>query len=218
MKALAHFGNIKVQSQHSKRLTPQLENHVTEWNSCHKCPLAGNAEHHVLFRGNIPCDLLFIGEAPGTSEDNLGVPFIGRSGKLLDKIIDQAIPSKWNARILIANTVACIPLDTEGGIRPPGKDEVAKCLPRLIDLALIAQPFAIVYVGKVASKIDKPLVKALIQAKSKWENDDDFPRCTIFHPAYLLRNGGDSDQNIHYKRTILSLREFARRIFFDEST
>ena len=65
--------------------------HVQRWKSCTACKLCETRKKVVMYRGDVPCDILFIGEAPGPSEDVIGQPFIGPAGHLLDRIIDKAI-------------------------------------------------------------------------------------------------------------------------------
>ncbi len=205
MRPTAHLNNL---TNHGFDLTweqkGELVPHLERWNACHRCPLAGNAEHHVFFRGSIPCSVMFVGEAPGTSEDALGTPFIGRSGKLLDKIIGAALPKKRSISYLIANTVACIPLDEDGKIRPPSDEEVQECLPRLVELCDLAKPDAIVFIGKVSQKIQKKLEPKLKNRNTLFHQ--------MYHPAYLLRKGGDSEVNVDYKRTVLELKKFLSTI------
>jgi uracil-DNA glycosylase len=181
--------------------------HCLEWGGCTKCELAVNATNHVLFRGSFPADVLFIGEAPGNSEDITGVPFIGSSGKLLDQIIKA---TEWSFSCLIINTVACIPLDTENNLTKPTKEQIAICSPRVLDCYNMANPKAVVFVGRTAEGLKKHLPL----------EEDGIPCHTMYHPAYLLRKGGiweggGEDRtwipvpvNLEYKRTVLRLQQF----------
>lgn len=212
MKPAAHLNNLSF-DQRDSDLGEDILDHVTKWNKCHKCPLAGNAEHHVFFRGSIPCDILFIGEAPGTSEDSLGTPFIGRSGKLLDQILAE-VKVHDPFSYLISNTVACIPLNESGEIRPPTKEETAVCLERVVDLCELALPKGIVLIGKVAQKIEKRLLTQL-QKTFNWFDDTDeepFPTHLMLHPEHLLKKGGSAQTNTDYRRTVLELRKFIQKV------
>lgn len=73
-------------------MTTWLE-HVARWRDCQLCPLAQQRDNIVLARGTVPCDVLFVGEAPGVSEDALGLPFVGPAGQLLDQVVDRALGS-----------------------------------------------------------------------------------------------------------------------------
>jgi len=118
----------------------KYKQHREKWNDCEKCELCNQRGSVVLARGKIPCDLLFIGEAPGQSEDVLGVPFVGPAGKLLDSIIDQAtltgraeyspgsgkpVPNENFPRIAFTNLVSCIPKGEDGNkIQEPEKQHI----------------------------------------------------------------------------------------------
>lgn len=153
---------------------PVLTDHVREWGNCHRCEIGCLAFKHVFFRGTVPCDVCYIGEGPGKTEDVTGIPFIGRAGKLLDKWIAAA----GNRSNCITNTVLCRPTDRrDGPNRPPTSREVSNCHPRLMDfLQKIARPKVIVALGTVA----------YMQT-----SDLDVPRLDLRHPAYILRLGGD---------------------------
>lgn len=152
------------------------------WTGCTNCEIGSKAHHTVLYRGYIPCDVLLIGEAPGASEDSIGAPFIGRSGKELSDIIEIArieFYDRTTTRYTPANVDPhareFTPLtdnphtQIEEGYRftygitntiachPPGNrdpktDEIENCKIRLEQLLRIAQPLCIVYVGDVAAK------------------------------------------------------------------
>jgi len=131
----------------------------------------------VLGKGQTPADVLFIGEAPGKSENLMGFPFVGPSGNLLEKAI--TITSTWagaRPRYYITNTVACWPRDEEGNTRPPEDDEVMACAARLEDEIRAVKPKRIIFVGNVA---EKHLSKRYTGKR-------------ILHPAYLLRRGRES--------------------------
>ena len=125
-----------------------------------------------LARGEVPCDMLFVGEAPGMSEDAIGLPFVGPAGQLLDQIIERSLPS--GTTHTMTNLVACFPRDAKTqGINEPERGEVLECRQRLIEFVNIAQPQLIVRVGKMA-------VQYL-------GFDLSVPVVDIDHPAYILR-------------------------------
>ena len=137
----------------------------------------------VFGRGNLPADILFIGEAPGKSEDALGRPFVGPSGKMLEDAIKYS-ESLARARTssfrlptyFITNVVACRPTDkANGDNRPPLPAEVMACRERLMTTLVHIHPRRIVFLGEVARKNYIRI----------------FPDATcLAHPAYLLRKGG----------------------------
>ena len=138
------------------------QDHVREWKSCTKCGLCKTRKKVVFARGVIPCDVLFVGEAPGVSEDLLGIPFIGPAGKLLDEIIQEADQLRFtdyedycnsdSLRIARYNLVGCIPLVEGQKVGQPPKEALRECTPRLAEMVEIARPKLIVAVGQVAAK------------------------------------------------------------------
>lgn len=136
-------------------LTPELRlfarNHFLEYCNCKACPLHKNRRNIVLWRGYLPTDLLFIGEAPGRTEDLDGFPFTGEAGNKLDQIIYMAQRNSKIFKYCITNTVSCIPLDVNRELRPPKQLEIQACQLRLHQLIEEAAPRCIVLIGKVAA-------------------------------------------------------------------
>lgn len=156
--------------------------------NCTKCPLGKLGRTNVVFGdGNPDAQLMFIGEGPGKDEDIQGRPFVGRSGKLLTKILDLAgVP---RSEVYISNIVKCRPPEN----RKPTQDEAKTCTKLLLcNQIKIIRPRIICTLGasalqgllnnydiKISQVRGKPLVADLI------------PECIIvptFHPAYILRN------------------------------
>ena len=86
--------------------------HVSNWIDCKRCDLHLTRKHVVLARGSIPAEIALLGQDPGTSEDALGLPFIGKSGKILDAIVADSIPPKITR--VFTNVLGCIPKDKHG--------------------------------------------------------------------------------------------------------
>lgn len=116
----------------------------------------------VFSKGEVPCDVLFIGEGPGKSEDVFGIPFVGPSGNLLAGVIEETLPG---ACIAYSNLVACLPVSETGekGVAP-AKDCIEACRDRLLEFISLSSPKVIVCVGTVATRyitklqLDIPLV------------------------------------------------------------
>lgn len=146
--------------------------HVARWGSCTDCPLCQQRDRICLARGNIPADIVFIGEAPGASEDAIGRPFVGPAGKLLDNIIDRAVPP--GVRCALTNLVCCFPQEAKSrGNNEPETQEILACEPRLVEFVNIARPKLIVCVGSLAAQ---------------WiDHSDTVPVVDIVHPAAILR-------------------------------
>lgn len=164
-------------------MTP-YQQHRANWNDCKACFLHETRQHVVLARGQIPCDVLFIGEAPGESEDSLGQPFKGLAGRRLDIIVNDALAAFPKIRKAFTNLLACIP--REEGIRKAPKldpESVLACAPRLAEFVRICDPSLIVAVGREAEDYIDPRYKhSLVNEFHK--------RITVVkidHPAFILR-------------------------------
>lgn len=157
----------------------KYELHKQKWSSCEKCELCRHRKRVVLFRGRLPCDLLFIGEAPGAGEDVIGSPFVGPAGKLLDKMIARALEQsglQHSFKLGFTNIVACIPKtdELEKNYEPP-LEAINACTPRLKEIIEIASPQAAICVGKLATKyvgLNFPDIEHVY---------------SIVHPAAILR-------------------------------
>ena len=145
--------------------------------NCQRCNLAKHRTKQVVGRGYIPADALFIGEGPGTSEDTLGIPFVGPSGRLLDEAIQDTQAFHVTVpRYYITNTVQCRPCDSKDGPnRQPTSEEAWQCWSNLEAIHRKVKPKEIIYLGKVAEKF----------CKKAWPHG-----VLFYHPAYLLRRGG----------------------------
>lgn len=158
--------------------------HVEKWTGCEDCHLSRRRHRMAFVRGTVPCDVLFLGEAPGASEDVLGRPFVGPAGKLLDQIIARAVPE--GVTYAMTNLVCCIPLDEDGSkTTEPDHDAVMACAPRLVEFVTIAKPRLIVMVGACADKY------VVLEGEGGYRNSVKLPgkmkRARIDHPAAILR-------------------------------
>lgn len=171
--------------------------HVDKWTACTACPLCKRRKKVVIARGKVPCDVLFIGEAPGQSEDVLGVPFVGPAGQLLDQIVEKASRGFPEYRLCYTNLIACIPRDESWKkITEPPKESVTACLPRLEEFVAICKPKVIVMVGSVASNF--------IPKFFGYDHADAF--VSVDHPAYIIRSN-PIQRPIQLKRVEVTLRE-----------
>lgn len=151
--------------------------HVDKWKNCKNCPLGaqrGVSGRICLARGTLPCQVLFIGEAPGTSENAIGQPFVGPAGQLLDQIVERSLDIK-TVTTAYTNLVACFPREAkERGDNEPDNGEILECRPRLIEFVNIAKPCLVVNVGKLAERYFPGVGRHT-------------PNVTVDHPAYILR-------------------------------
>ncbi len=133
------------------------QQHRQRWGNGCGAGECNESKHVCLARGKVPCDVLFVGEAPGDSEDVSGAPFVGPAGQLLDHCIEQAWAGAY--RCAFTNAVGCLPRDEHGANAPPLPEQIRQCQPRLRDFVLIARPRMIVTVGAVAKQWLDPLFK-----------------------------------------------------------
>jgi DNA polymerase len=138
---------VKIKTASQSNLLTQIIDR--QWSDCNRCPLGETAFSHVLYEipnPDEPVHVLFVGEAPGASEDTLGRPFIGEAGRLLRAAIAAADPSgiHWG----LSNVLACRPPAN----RDPLPREQAACAGRLRSLIEITQPVAVVALGRIASE------------------------------------------------------------------
>ena len=154
----------------------------------HKTSLSKNAKNLVVFDGNLDSKVMFIGEAPGKEEDEQGKPFVGKAGKLLDKMIN-AIGLK-REEVYITNVVNWRPADN----RTPTDDEILEFLPFLQRQIDIVNPNYIFLLGGVATKAILATPLSLGKLRGKWHEyksinlNKSFGTLVSYHPAFLLRS------------------------------
>jgi uracil-DNA glycosylase len=161
-----------------------LERELAE---CHECPLGATRTKLVFGVGNPEAELMFIGEAPGADEDAQGIPFVGRAGQLLTKIIEGMGLSRSD--VYIANILKCRPPEN----RTPRPSEVVCCIPYLRRQIGIIHPKLLVCLGGVAAKTLLQSDLPVGRMRGTFLEYEGIPLLVTFHPAYLLRNPGDKN-------------------------
>lgn len=150
---------------------------------CQRCALHAHRQNLVFGEGNPNADLMFVGEAPGAREDQLGRPFVGPAGQLLTKIIENAVGMPRD-ETYIANINKCRP----PGNRTPEPDEVAACLPLLKQQIELIRPKLIVALGKVAAVNLLGITESVTKLRRRTDLQAlGVPVVVTWHPAYLLR-------------------------------
>ncbi|HLK37392.1 MAG TPA: uracil-DNA glycosylase [Polyangiaceae bacterium] len=169
---------------------PQLASEVA---SCTRCVLASTRTQTVFARGNPTSKLCFVGEGPGADEDAQGLPFVGRAGQLLDRMIG-AMGLAPATDVYVCNIVKCRP----PGNRRPEPDEVAACIPYLHEQLALVRPRAIVALGNtaIAALLDTKLGVTKLRGQWKLYRGQTLVMPT-YHPSYLLR---PSPQQVEAKR------------------
>lgn len=200
--------------QTTPSIREKLAKHVANWSHCQRCRLCQDATQVVLGRGTLPCDVLFIGEAPGPTEDEQGIPFVGKSGNLLNAMIEDSKrilrknrKARWNYTYAITNVVACIPTTAtfakstaRKNFREPNGIEIDSCAPRLQQFVQLAAPRAIVLLGRIAKVFSRETVLSV------FPKEHQPPLHTMYHPSYLLRLGGYG--TAAYKSWLIGLTDF----------
>ncbi|MDR2200672.1 MAG: uracil-DNA glycosylase [Puniceicoccales bacterium] len=140
--------------------------------------------------GNLDADIFFCGEAPGADEEVQGIPFVGRAGQLLTKIIHAMGLSRED--VYIGNIMNWRPeMDTPTGNRPPTQEEMQFCLPYLIEQVEIVRPKVIVALGAtaVSGLLGYDKNRKMSSVRGQWHEFYGIALMVTFHPSYLLRNG-----------------------------
>ena len=155
----------------------------SECSKCLKCSLSSTRNNVVFGRGNPNSNLFVIGEGPGQQEDEQGLAFVGRAGKMLDSAF-LSVGIDTNKDCYISNIVKCRPPNN----RKPLADEVKECMPWLNEQIDLIKPKVIVLAGSTAVQsyldIDEPISKL----RGEWIIRNDIKYMPISHPSYLLRN------------------------------
>jgi DNA polymerase len=154
-----------------------------EIGDCDRCRLCEKRTHLVFGVGNPRARLMFVGEGPGSEEDRQGVPFVGRAGQLLNKIIEAMNLKRED--VYIANVVKCRPPEN----RTPLPDEMSTCLPFLLRQVRAIRPKVVCALGGVAAHALLDTTASVSRIRGEFRSlADGTPVMTTFHPAYLLRN------------------------------
>jgi len=186
-------GDFTLRNQQDSDETPYdqpagLKEIAAEVTKCCQCGLSQTRRKPVPGEGNPNARLVFVGEAPGADEDVQGIPFVGRSGKLLEKIINAMGFTRQD--VYICNILKCRP----PGNRPPKREEIEMCLPFLHRQLEIIGPEIIVALGASAAHTLLQNKTPIGQLRGKFHeyyiSDDAKPikLMPTYHPAYLLRD------------------------------
>ena len=149
---------------------------------CQRCRLSESRTQIVFGDGNPDAELLFVGEGPGETEDQRGLPFVGRAGELLTQMIEKGLGIPRSS-VYICNVVKCRP----PGNRTPQADEVAACSPFLDAQIAAVAPRVIVALGKPATSRLLGRDVAITKVRGVWHEYRGIPLMPTFHPAFLLR-------------------------------
>ena len=149
---------------------------------CTKCSLSKKRTQPVFGAGSINADLMFIGEAPGAEEDRTGVPFIGRSGKLLDVLLFEEL-NMDRSMCYISNIVKCRPPEN----RAPKQEEIDSCRPYLKKQLELIKPKVIITLGNFSTRLLLETKTGITKVRGRIYEYSGSSLIPTFHPAAALR-------------------------------
>jgi uracil-DNA glycosylase family 4 len=181
-------------------VTRSLADVAAEASGCTKCRLANGRTQVVFGVGNADADVMFIGEAPGFHEDKQGEPFVGAAGQLLTRMLREVLALD-RGDVYICNVLKCRP----PGNRDPQEDEIESCTPWLVEQVSLIQPRVIVTLGNFATKFVLQTAQGITRMRGRaypWHGRSVIP---TFHPAAILRGGGETSRQFGEFREDLEL-------------
>lgn len=157
--------------------------HVASWQGCTLCELHETRNTVCLARGEIPCDVLFVGEAPGKNEDSVGSPFVGPAGQYLDQVIGHSRLRELGLTAGFTNLIGCVPWETDkvAVTSPPPRFAIDACRPRLEEILRLADMFLVVTLGDSPKKVFTSTLKSAIKLPEGVE------MIHLVHPAAIIR-------------------------------
>ncbi len=204
------------------------KDHKAKWRNCDQCSLCTKRRRNVvLARGSLPCDIVFIGEAPGESEDSTGLPFNGPAGGELDKIVESAlelwqVPGTEGAgynsvRWVFTNLVCCIPRGPDQKkAEQPDHDDILACQERLAEFVRLADGKkggnikVIVRVGRVADDYLDP------EYKHSCRFHRTIPQVSIVHPSSILRAKDNAKSGLRMRASVV-IRDAVEKYVFPQT-
>jgi uracil-DNA glycosylase len=164
----------------------ELQQVATEASTCTRCRLAEERTQVVFGTGTAQAALMFIGEGPGAEEDRQGLPFVGRSGKLLDQLLLDELDLRRDA-VYIANVVKCRP----PGNRDPRPDEIDACRPYLTAQLDLIRPAVVVTLGRFAAQWLLQTTEGITRLRGRSYPFAHGVLIPTLHPAAALRGGAE---------------------------
>lgn len=162
--------------------SPDLPSLYKKHCECQLCPLGATRQNWVFGSGNPQASLMFVGEGPGADEDVQGLPFVGKAGRLLGRMIQSMGIQRDD--VYLANAVKCRPPEN----RTPLPAEMHQCLPILKRQIELVNPKLLITLGNIATQILIPSAPGVTKARGQLFQYEQWTVLPTFHPAYLLRN------------------------------
>ena len=176
---------------YSKKLTQNISsenNNLTSLDEtikkCKKCNLHKTRRNTVFGEGDPDSNIMIIGEAPGREEDEVGRPFVGRAGKLLNEFLKSINLNRDS--VFIVNTIKCRPPEN----RDPEASEISACSDYLDQQINIIKPKVLVLLGKIAANrlLGEDMPMSELRLKKFFIDKYEIPIIVFYHPAYILRS------------------------------
>jgi uracil-DNA glycosylase len=185
----------------------ELQQVATEASTCTRCRLAEERTQVVFGTGTAQAALMFIGEGPGAEEDRQGLPFVGRSGKLLDQLLLDELDLRRDA-VYIANVVKCRP----PGNRDPRPDEIDACRPYLTAQLDLIRPAVVVTLGRFAAQWLLQTTEGITRLRGRSYPFAHGVLIPTLHPAAALRGGAEplAQMRADFVRAKVALAEAGR--------
>ena len=161
----------------------------------------------VIGRGSVFADLLIIGEAPGAQEDLEGKPYVGKSGKLLNELLNQS-GIDYEEDVYFCNVIKCRPPNN----RKPTQKEIKIHKPWLLKQIKLVDPKLIILTGSTAMRTILGVNNRITILRGKWIRKDGRSIMTIFHPSYLLRFPSKESEK-PYDLTLKDLKKVSGKLY-----
>ena len=173
-----------------------------------ECELSHTARSTVFCDGNVDAEVMLIGEAPGNQEDIEGKPFVGKSGQLLDKILETININRTNC--YISNIIPWRP----PGNRNPTAEEINTCLPFIKKHIQLINPKILMLIGSISAKSILDQTIGITKLRGAWhlykDKNIEIPAFPVFHPAYLLRRPANKafimTDMLNFKNKIIEMK------------
>lgn len=171
------------ENEQDLRLPNTLESLKKQAMECHLCELSKSRQKVVFGEGDPQADILFIGEGPGTAEDSSGKPFVGRSGELLTKMIENVLHIS-RSDVYVTNIVKCHPSNNA----TPTPTQAHTCQPYLMKQIELIQPKLIITLGATAYHYLTGDDTEISKVRGTLHKQHAYTVIPTYHPSYLLRN------------------------------
>jgi DNA polymerase len=168
-----------------------LERVLRDLGDCQRCPLCEGRKNIVFGSGDPHADLLILGEAPGEHEDLEGVPFVGKAGEMLDRMLSRVLKLRRD-QVYVVNVVKCRPPRN----RDPHPEEREACSTFLRRQIFCVSPKMILVLGGVAYRALFGASEGIGRVRGQWKVWNNLPVMATYHPSFICRASGNQELEI----------------------